>query len=503
MVVLLVNVELFIKLWATIYPSVKLQKIISLLLIFFAILLQACKEPGNHQSDVCTQDKVSYQKSDNQNLKTGNGQDYGQLFDGYKGIWFTLGQPYQYGDKYSGGLGTYTAKHRPMAIYSRETNKTYFVYGGTTKASEKHLLCMMGEYDHRTDSLSKPVIVYDKAGVDDPHDNPSLSIDDQGYLWMFVSGRGNRRPGFKYKSNQPYAIDRGFTRIATEEMAYPQPWYITGKGFIHLFTKYTGRRELYFETSEDGVEWSAAQKLAGIKAASDSLGGHYQISAVHGEKIMTFFNRHIQGDPDRRTDLYYLESIDYGKTWQTVGGIKLNIPLTQPQQGRLTDYHTRDKYVYLKDITVDNQGNPLCLYVVSNSHKPGPDYGSRKWKVTHWNGSAWNTYHITNSDHNYDMGSIYIEKDAWRVIAPFAPGPQAHQAGGDIEVWKSTDQGQTWVKESELTSNSRYNHNYVRRPEKAQQEFKAFWADGDPTGFSKSRLYYLGSGNSVNQMPYY
>ncbi|NQT12298.1 MAG: hypothetical protein HQ582_06105, partial [Planctomycetes bacterium] len=40
--------------------------------------------------------------------------------DGYRGIWFTLGQysdtPYakrfwDYGDKYSGGLGTYTAKH--------------------------------------------------------------------------------------------------------------------------------------------------------------------------------------------------------------------------------------------------------------------------------------------------------------------------------------------------------------------------------------------------------
>ncbi len=42
--------------------------------------------------------------------------------DGYRGIWFTLGQysdaPYakrfwDFGDKYSGGLGTYTAKHVP------------------------------------------------------------------------------------------------------------------------------------------------------------------------------------------------------------------------------------------------------------------------------------------------------------------------------------------------------------------------------------------------------
>jgi hypothetical protein len=38
--------------------------------------------------------------------------------EGYKGIWFTLGQFSDYGDKYSGGLGTYTADHIPIAIYS-------------------------------------------------------------------------------------------------------------------------------------------------------------------------------------------------------------------------------------------------------------------------------------------------------------------------------------------------------------------------------------------------
>ena len=35
--------------------------------------------------------------------------------DGYRGIWFTLGQKAEYGDKYSGGLGTYTANHARIA----------------------------------------------------------------------------------------------------------------------------------------------------------------------------------------------------------------------------------------------------------------------------------------------------------------------------------------------------------------------------------------------------
>ena len=40
-----------------------------------------------------------------------------ERLDGYHGIWFTLDQFYPYGDKYSGGLGTYTAKHCPLAIH--------------------------------------------------------------------------------------------------------------------------------------------------------------------------------------------------------------------------------------------------------------------------------------------------------------------------------------------------------------------------------------------------
>ena len=71
-------------------------------------------------------------------------------------------------------------------------------------------------------------------GVDDPHDNPSILIDPEGYIWVFVSGRGTRRPGFKYRSKKPYDIS-AFEQITEEEMTYPQPWYIEGSGFFHFF----------------------------------------------------------------------------------------------------------------------------------------------------------------------------------------------------------------------------------------------------------------------------
>lgn len=103
-----------------------------------------------------------------------------QTADGYRGIWFTIGQARSaYGAKYSGGLGTYTMKHIPMAVYAPQVDKTFFVYGGTPSEEQKYLLCMAGCYDHKTGMLRRPVVVFDKGvdGVCDPHDDPTIQID--------------------------------------------------------------------------------------------------------------------------------------------------------------------------------------------------------------------------------------------------------------------------------------------------------------------------------------
>jgi len=426
-----------------------------------------------------------------------------QQIDGYKGIWFTLGQFSEYGDKYSGGLGTYTAKHRPLAVYAPEVSKTFFVYGGTTSDTSRHLLCMISYFDHKKKVVPKPVVVYDKNGVDDPHDNPSLAIDEDGYLWVFVSGRGRSRPGFKFRSDQPYDIS-AFTQITEEEMTYPQPLWDNQYGFFHFFTKYTGVRELYFETSEDGFAWSPDKKLAGIIEEGATKSGHYQVSGKKGDLICTFFNRHPNGNVDRRTDLYYAQTIDFGRTWTTIDGRKLDLPLTTVDCGaRVIDYTTSGKNVYMKDLAFDKNGNPVCLYVTSGGHKPGPENDPRDWRVTYFDGQEWQTSIICQSDHNYDMGSLYIKNNRWRIYGPTEQGPQKYQTGGEVAIWQSRNNGETWKLKKLVTKRSKNNQTYVRRPLGAKNPFYSFWADGDPTGFSKSFLYFSDAkGRRVYQLPY-
>ncbi|NCB06773.1 MAG: hypothetical protein EOM73_01255 [Bacteroidia bacterium] len=422
--------------------------------------------------------------------------------DGYRGIWFELGQKYEYGDKYSGALGTYTADHIPLAIFSRKANKTFFVYGGTTKENERHLLCMIGEFDHKTGMVSKPTVVFDKLGVNDPHDNPSLMIDDEGFLWIFVSGRNTSRPGYKFRSVKPLNIDR-FEQITEEEMTYPQPWN-TNLGYFHFFTKYTGVRQLYFETSADGIKWTDDKLLAAIAENEGEKSGHYQVSNIFQGRIAgTFFNRHPQGNVDRRTDLYYLQTADMGKTWTNAAGEMIDVPLLNPESmARAVEYHSFGKNVYILDMGFDTAGKPVCLYIRSNGHEPGPKSAPYEWCVTRWDGKQWQTSIITESDHNYDMGSLYISKKEWKLVGPTVSGPQKWGVGGELQIWKSTDNGKSWTVEKNLTQNSEFSHSYVRRPVDFKAPFCFFWAAGHPHQFSKSELYFGDFSGKVWKLPY-
>ena len=416
--------------------------------------------------------------------------------NGYKGIWFTLGQFSEYGDKYSGGLGTYTANHIPIAIYAPEVDKTFFTYGGTTAKDERHLLIMISYFDHQKKVVPKPVVVYDKAEVNDPHDNASLSIDNKGFIWVFVSGRAKLRPGLFFKSSKPYSID-AFEQVKTGEMTYPQPWWMKGTGFLYLFTKYTKGRELYWSTSPNGITWAPDQKLAG-------MGGHYQITNIRGNKLVSVFNYHPGGNVDKRTNIYLAQTEDLGHTWKTTDGKILPIPLSDIHSPALVhDYEAEGKLVYLNDLNFDLDGNPVILAVISNDYRPGPKGDLREWTILHWKNGLWNIHKVCASTHNYDMGSLYIEKDLWRIVGPTEPGPQKYGTGGEMALWESSDEGITWKKIRNITRNSALNHSYARRPLKANDDFYAFWADGNPDKLSESRLYFTNKkGDKTWVLPY-
>lgn len=420
--------------------------------------------------------------------------------NGYRGIWYfnqPSGDEYVY--KYSGGLGTYCAKHIPFSWYAPEVDKTFFTYGGTTEDSNRHLVHMVSYYDHKTGQIPRPTILLDKE-TSDAHDNPVINIDDEGFIWIFSSSHGTGRPSYISKSVKPYEIDE-FELIWTGNYSYPQPWFIPGKGFLFIHVWYgVGGRSIQMMKSADGENWTDRELLSYIGV------GHYEISRSFGDKVGVAFNYHPKGQGlNYRTNLYYMESSDFGETWTSIDGTELEIPLKDVvNPGLVKDYENVEPRlnVYMKDINYDKDGNPVILYVTSLGYESGPDNMPRTWTTARWTGSEWDINGSIVSDNNYDTGSLYIENDdLWRIVGPTETGPQPYNPGGEVAMWESRDQGKTWEKVKQMTSGSDYNHTYVRRPVNAHPDFYAFWADGHGREPSNSRLYFCNEKGDVYKLP--
>ncbi|MBN7813485.1 BNR-4 repeat-containing protein [Algoriphagus sp. H41] len=438
---------------------------------------------------------------------------------GYRGIWYS-NEPSndEYVYKYSGGLATYPANHYPFSIYVPEVDKTFFCYGGADPSGAT-LWHMISYYDHKTGRVPRPTVVLDKE-TDNAHDNPVMNIDAEGYLWIFSTAHGTGSPSYVHKSKKPYDIAefervhvtkmRNGKRVEMDNFSYLQSWYQPGNGFINLFTHYETkvvpgqpskpRRTIGYMTSADGVDYSEWKDLAAIEE------GHYQTSGQSGNKLGTSFNFHPITEGANglnfRTNLYYLQTEDFGKSWQTAQGETLDLPLNQVQNPALVkDYSSMGRLVYINDLAFDQAGRPVILYVTSKGYEAGPANGPRTWNTARFTGSDWEILPVTDSDNNYDMGSLYMAPNGeWRIVGPTSPGPQAYNTGGEMVLWISKNQGKTW-KSKPMTSNSEFNHSYARRPVQVHDEFYAFWADGNGREKSFSRLYFSDKKGNVYLLP--
>lgn len=444
--------------------------------------------------------------------------------DGYRGVWYHNQRSQdEYVFKYSGGLGTYPANHYPFAVYAPEVKKTFFCYGGTDKESEKTLLHEVSYFDHQTKTVARPTILLDKK-TNDAHDNPVMNMDDRGYIWIFSTSHGTGRPSFIHRSKKPYDIEefvrieatklRDEEEVSLDNFSYMQIYHLRNKGFAALFTTYDRKvladpntiaaRILCSMSSTDGVRWSSWRPYAGI------LIGHYQSSGTfRNEKIGTAFNQHPNDKESGRvglnwrTNLYYMETSDLGETWKNVRGESIETPLKTVENPALVhDYFAEKLNVYIMDVNFDARGNPIILYLTSKGYESGPKNDPRRWYTAAWTGERWKIDPVTDSDNNYDFGSLYIEGNGlWRIIGTTETGPQPYNTGGEVAMWTSRDRGTTWKKVRQMTSGSRYNHCYPRRPVNAHPDFYALWASGHGREKSESTLYFCNKDGDVFELP--
>lgn len=416
--------------------------------------------------------------------------------EGFNGIWYAnQASDDQYKFKYSGGHGTYPHQHVPIAIHSKEADKTFFVLG--CRYPEKNqLIHVVSYYDHKTGMVARPRVLLDKK-TSDAHDNPVISIDDDGYIFIFSAAHGSGRPAYIHRSSKPYDIS-SFDLISTTNFSYPQPWHVKGHGFVFMQTIYRGGRALYVQNSKNGRDWSEPRLYSLIAH------GHYQVTWKHEGKVGSMFNYHPQGKGlNWRTNVYYIESDDGGRTFKNIQGKTLDLPLTEIQNDAMAlEYESKGRNCYMKCLRYTSDGRPVMTFLTSGGYESGPKNDPRTIHVAQWTGKKWDIRDVTTADNNYDFASLSLEDDKnWRMITVTAPGPQAYNTGGEVSMWNSADGGHTW-KEKPLTRNSQFNHNYPRLPVHAHPDFVALWADGHGREQSNSRFYFTDSkGSAIWRLP--
>jgi len=89
----------------------------------------------------------------------------------------------------------------------------------------------------------------------------------------------------------------------------------------------------------------------------------------------------------------------------------------------------------------------------------------------------------------------------WHLIAPTGRGAQSYNPGGEIVHWMSPDRGVSWLKKKLVTWESVKNNTYVRRPQLADKDFFALWADGNARKPSESNLYFCDIDGNVYRLP--
>ena len=111
-----------------------------------------------------------------------------------------------------------------------------------------------------------------------------------------------------------------------------------------------------------------------------------------------------------------------------------------------------------------------------------------------------------------DFTGLSLLEESRRVAEPLASQLQStaktiimtHSlgSGGEIVMWTSSNEGESWKQVKQLTRESKLNHTYPRRPVDAQPQFYALWADGNPLERSESHLYFTDrDGSHVWRLP--
>lgn len=329
----------------------------------------------------------------------------------------------------------------PVAIYSSTADKTFIIY--QTKKTPDRYVARAACYNHTSNEFSETVLVDGTGLSGDAHGVPSITLDSDGYLYVFYGTHGDTIQYYK-KSANPYDISswgNEQTQLTDKKgFTYPQVFFIDDT--LHMFFREGGSdvenyRYMYYRTIShtkfDGAVWTSPTVLTNFSDFSETktVSGMYHITYVNptDNSIHIAYNW-FKSATATRYHLYYMKSTDNGKTWTKADGTSLNMPVDENSSEKILDSGSDFCNVCLGDIQTTSNGNPLILF----NH-------NKIFKLARWNGSEWIITVVKEVDHNFDYGTLIIDSDSqYRAYITVGNG-----RGGAIKEYLTTNCGVNWT----------------------------------------------------------
>ncbi len=371
-----------------------------------------------------------------------------------------------------------------MAVY--DSGKTYFVWANATWG-----VCI-AYYDHVTGFTSDATIV-GRFPDFDAHRNPSMLIDSSGFIYVFWGSHGD--PTHVSRSRMARDIS-SFTARANitgllNQTSYPQPHELTSGNITVLYR--SGSGDWVSRTSSDAcASWSSETAIAHSNLTEGDEGhGVYAICvSEEGSFPRKLHLLWTTIDISTQTRKHFWYAVFDG-SWKKSDGTAYTLPIDETSGEKVFDSGTDQ--VNTQDIQLDSAGTPYVLISHgANGGNQAEAGGPWHFKLVKKKAGSWQSFDITQGDHQFDNGSLVIVADNdFRALLPTLAS-QVNEDGGNIEEWKSTDGGEIWTKIATLTSDP-LSHNNVKTVRGHHPEFRAFWSYGDSTGPSDVTLRRYGT----------
>ena len=351
------------------------------------------------------------------------------------------------------GIQNYTqAMH-----YKKNHDRTYFVYIADT--FEHRILY----YDHDTKTWSSSVKIADCI-EDDLHENPAMTIDNDGYIYVFYNDHDNMR---MKKSSNPEDITSWDSAIDPTDGygTYPKTFVDSSNTIYLLHMHHIGNSPdtlVLTKSTDGGSTWSTEDLIIDL----DNDYAYVFKALIDSNDVIHLAFSIYDTSQSRRRDIFYMKSADGGNSWQKADGTSISIPAKEGDADKA--YTGSNAFNQGFDLVLDSNNYPIMAYS-----------DAKVYGIVRWTGSSWESHSLgVSTDDEFNNIRLQVINDttyrAWLFTDASIPG-----RGGELQVWESTDNGVHWTKIRDVTKNSALLHRGVLIPADYTQEVEAIWNYGN------------------------